>query len=60
MQDAYEPAPSKVLWEATHINATFASIARSMSNALQAGDDTKDSQIGTVIQSVTTYRIEWG
>ncbi|CAG9989251.1 unnamed protein product [Clonostachys byssicola] len=56
----YEPAPSKILWEAKHINTTFANIARSMSNALQAGDDTKDSQIGTVIQSVTTYRIEWG
>ncbi|CAH0046816.1 unnamed protein product, partial [Clonostachys solani] len=59
-QDAYEPTTSKIFWETKDINTTFANIARSMSNALQAGDDTKDSQIGTVIQSVTSYRIEWG
>ncbi|VUC32467.1 unnamed protein product [Clonostachys rosea] len=58
--EGYQPAPSKILWEAKDLNATFANIAKSMSNALRSSDDTKTSQIGTVIQTVTTYRIEWG
>ncbi|CAI6019007.1 unnamed protein product [Clonostachys chloroleuca] len=51
--DAYRPAPSKILWQTKDINATFANIARRWRY-------TKDSRTGTVIQFVTTYRIEWG
>lgn len=52
----YEPIVLQPFYNSSNLNATFASIARSMSNALRAGDT---NQTGTVNTAQLYYHIEW-
>ena len=56
----YSPNVMQVLYSSADLNATFAALARSMSNAIRAGDDHGIVQTGEIGIQYTYYRIRWG
>lgn len=62
----YSPTIMQTLWQSPNVSATFDALARSMSNAIRAGDyslgDTNSSSVHTGVAQVVVifYSIQWG
>ncbi|GME63463.1 hypothetical protein MMC27_008364 [Neofusicoccum parvum] len=54
------PSILRMLFDSPDLDATFRSLARSMSNAIRAGSDDSRVQTGRSGTTETLYRIEWG
>ncbi|KAF7882674.1 uncharacterized protein EAF02_006037 [Botrytis sinoallii] len=55
----YKPSSMQAFNMSNDLPATFASLAKSMSNSIRANDDGAKVQAGTVYETVTFYKIEW-
>jgi hypothetical protein len=49
----------QILFYSKDLNATFTTIARSMSNSIRSGDSTQAQQKGSMGTLVVQYRIQW-
>ncbi|KAK6600855.1 hypothetical protein H4I95_07837 [Botrytis cinerea] len=55
----YKPSSMQAFNTSNDLPATFASLAKSMSNSIRANDDGAKVQAGTVYETVTFYKIKW-
>ncbi|KAF7866825.1 hypothetical protein EAF04_005667 [Stromatinia cepivora] len=55
----YKPSSMQAFNTSNDLPATFASLAKSMSNSIRANDDGQKVQAGTNYEVVTFYKIEW-
>lgn len=55
----YKPSSMQAFNTSTDLPATFASLAKSMSNSIRANDDGAKVQAGTNYEMATFYEIEW-
>ncbi|TGO40884.1 hypothetical protein BHYA_0030g00510 [Botrytis hyacinthi] len=56
----YKPSSMQAFNTSNDLPATFASLAKSMSNSIRANDDGAKLQAGIVYETMTFYKIEWG
>lgn len=55
----FKPSMEQSLYETSGLNETFRCLARSMSNAIRAGDDNHTESVGHLGIVITYFKIEW-